>query len=124
MDTLRATHAFVRWLREHPLLPAALFAFLNPSLDENLARLRQRRAARGIVENELPAKTFWHVFAFRSRAKSVWEYAQKNYKREPVRFVELPEKTTDEAAKRVLNVLKEIQQGCDGATPDSIAAVD
>jgi hypothetical protein len=54
----------------------------------------------------------------------VWEYAQKNYKREPVRFVELPEKTTDEAAKRVLNVLKEIQQGCDGATPDSIAAVD
>ena len=54
----------------------------------------------------------------------MWEYARKNYKREPVRFVELTERTTDEAAKRVLAVLKELQQGCDGAAPDSSAAAE
>ena len=109
VDTVRATHKFVRWIHDHRLSPAALFVFLNPSLDENLARLRGRRRQRGIVEMELPPRTFWNVFSFRARASSVWKYALTQYRRQPVRFVEITDGTPEQAAKTILEVLWELK---------------
>ena len=110
VDTVRATHRFVQWVLAHSLRPGALFVFLNPSLETNLARLRGRRAARGIVEPELPPRTFWNLFSFRARARSVWEYARIHYQRQPVRFLEITEGTPDQAAERVWGALRELQQ--------------
>jgi len=109
VDTVRSTHQFVDWIREHPLRPLILFVYLSPSLDENLARLRSRRAARGVIEAQLPAKTFWHVLSFRARARSVWMHAQNQYWSRPVRFLKITEGTPTEAAKRVVAVLQEMQ---------------
>jgi hypothetical protein len=106
VDTLRATYKFIDWAHEHPLRPSALFVYLNPSLDTNLARLRGRRAANGIVESEVPTRTFWNVFSFRERARSVWGYAQAHYRREPVRFLEITEATPEESARLVLQELE------------------
>jgi GTPase SAR1 family protein len=110
VDTVRATHKFVRWIHEHPLSPAALFVFLSPSLEENLDRLRERRKQRGVVESELPPRTYRNVFVFRARAHSVWDYARSEYRRQPVRFVEITEGTPEQAAVRVLEVLRELQK--------------
>jgi len=118
VDSLRSTHSFVRWLDEHPLNPAVLFVYLHPALDANLARLRGRRAARGVVEAELPPKTFWNVFAFRRRAQSVWNYAHEHYHRQPVRYLEIREGTPEEAAKRVAAMLQELQNHIYGTAPD------
>jgi Alpha-glutamyl/putrescinyl thymine pyrophosphorylase clade 2 len=91
MDGFRCTNKLVRWVEEHPLKPAALFVYIELSLNNNLARLRSRRAGNGKIETQLPAKTFLNVLRFRERALGVWNYAQDHYKREPVRYVELPE---------------------------------
>ena len=110
VDTVRSTHKLVRWVHDHALSPAALFVFLSPSLDVNLARLRERRKQRGIVEMELPPRTFWNVFTFRARARSVWRYARTHYRRQPVRFVEITDAdgTPELAAKRIVEVLREL----------------
>jgi energy-coupling factor transporter ATP-binding protein EcfA2 len=110
VDTVRSTHKFVHWLHEHPIAPAVLFVFVNLTLDANLVRLRGRRAARGIIESQLPPKTFWNVFSFRARARSVWQYARIHYQRQPVRFLEITEGTPDQAAERVWGALRELQQ--------------
>jgi energy-coupling factor transporter ATP-binding protein EcfA2 len=111
VDTVRATHKFVRWLHEHPLQPAAIFVYVSPPLDTNLARLRGRRSARGIVEAELPPRTFWHVFSFRSRARSVWNYARQHYRRQPVRFIEITDGTPEQVAERVFEIVRGLPQG-------------
>lgn len=109
VDTVRVTHRLVRWIHGHPLSPAVLFVFLSPSLDVNLARLRERRKRRGIVEMELPPRTFWNVFTFRARARSVWKYARTHYRRQPVRFLEIADGTPEQAAQRILEVLRELK---------------
>jgi len=109
VDTVRATHKLVRWIHDHPLRPAAVFVFLCPSLDVNLARLRERRRQRGIVEKELPPRTFWNVFTFRARARSVWKYARTHYRRQPVRFLEIADGTPEQTAKRIVEMLQELK---------------
>jgi len=91
VDGFRCTNNWVRWVEGHPLKPAVLFVYIELSLNENLARLRGRRAGNGKVEDKFPTKTFLNVLAFRKRAFSVWSYAQDNYKRQPVRYLEIPE---------------------------------
>jgi hypothetical protein len=102
VDGFRCTNNWVRWVEEHPLKPAALFVYIELSLNENLARLRGRRAGNGKVEDKLPTKTFLNVLAFRKRAFSVWNYAQDNYKRQPVRYLEIPEGMGPEDAARLV----------------------
>jgi energy-coupling factor transporter ATP-binding protein EcfA2 len=106
VDTLRMTSRFVRWLCNHPLSPAALFVFVNPPLDRNLAHLRLRRAARGIIETELPPRIFWNVFRWRERARSVWNYAHLNCRQQPVRFVEITGGTPGQLAAAVRKELE------------------
>jgi adenylate kinase family enzyme len=98
VDGFRTTNKLVRWVEEHPLKPAALFVYIDLSLNENLARLRGRRARNGKVEDKLPTKTFLNVLAFRERALGVWLYANEHYKRRPVRYLEIPEGMEPEAA--------------------------
>jgi adenylate kinase family enzyme len=111
VDGLRCTNNWVRWVEEHPLRPATLFVYIELSLSENLDRLRGRRAANGKIEPELPIKTFLNVLDFRERALGVWLYAQAHYKRQPVRYLEIPEGMgPEDSAKLVENVLAELQQ--------------
>jgi len=90
-DGFRCTNRLVRWVEEHPLKPAAVFVYIELSLNNNLQRLRGRRAGNGKIETKLPVKTFLNVLTFRERALGVWNYAQDHYKRQPVRYLELPE---------------------------------
>jgi len=89
-DPYRCTHKQVRWLEQHPLKPGVLFVYLDLPLDKGLQRLLGRRAGNGKVEHKLPTKTFLTLLGARERALSVWSYAQDNYKRQPVRYLELP----------------------------------
>jgi len=108
MDGFRCTQKLVRWIEDHPLKPAALFVFIELSLNANLIRLRGRRAGNGTVEHKLPPKTFLNVLRFRERAQGVWSYAQRNYTRQPVQFLQLPEgNTPDENALLVREKLRE-----------------
>jgi hypothetical protein len=91
VDPFRCTNKLVRWVQDHPLRPAALFVYIELSLNTNLMRLRGRRTRNGRIESKLPAKTFLNVLSFRERARGVWNYAQDHYKRRPVRFTELSE---------------------------------
>src|SRR6267154_3318141 len=72
MDGFRCTNKLVRWVEEHPLRPAVLFVYIELSLNENLVRLRGRRAVNGKIEAKLPTKTFLNVLTFRERALAVW----------------------------------------------------
>ena len=90
-DGFRCTQKLVRWIEDHPRKPAALFVFIELSLNTNLARLRRRRAGNGAVEQKLPPKTFLNVLRFRERSQGVWSYARRYYTRQPVRFLQLPE---------------------------------
>ncbi|MBZ5658842.1 MAG: AAA family ATPase [Acidobacteriia bacterium] len=111
MDGFRCTNKLVRWVEEHPLKPAALFVYIELSLNENLARLRSRRTGNGKIEAKLPPKTFLNVLSFRERALGVWNYAQDHYKRQPVRYLEIPEGMgPEDSAKLVESVLREVQQ--------------
>lgn len=94
MDGFRCTQKLVRWIQDHPLKPAALFVFIELSLNTNLVRLRGRRAGNGTVEHKLPPKTFLNVLRFRERSLHVWRYAQNNYNRQPVGFLQLPQDAT------------------------------
>jgi adenylate kinase family enzyme len=96
MDGFRCTQKLVRWMEDHPLKPAALFVFIELSLNTNLVRLRGRRAGNGTVEHKLPPKTFLNVLRFRERSQGVWQYARRNYRRQPVTFLQLPEANTTE----------------------------
>ena len=113
IDGFRCTNKLVQWVEEHPLKPAALFLYIELSLNENLARLRGRRASNGKVEAKLPAKTFRNVLRFRERALRVWNYAQDHYKRQPVRYLEIPEGTgPEDSAKLVESELNMLQDQC------------
>ncbi len=110
MDGFRCTNKLVRWVEEHPLKPAALFVYIELSLNNNLARLRGRRAGNGKIEVKLPPKTFLNVLNFRERALGVWNYAQDHYKRQPVRYLEIPEGLEpEESAQLVENELNGLQ---------------
>ena len=110
MDGFRCTNKLVRWVEEHPLKPAALFVYIELSLNNNLARLRSRRAGNGKIEVKLPAKTFLNVLTFRERALGVWNYAQDHYKRQPVRYFEIPEGLEpEESAQLVEHELNRLQ---------------
>jgi len=102
MDGFRCTNRLVRWVEEHPLKPAALFVYIELSLNNNLARLRSRRAANGKIEGKLPTKTFLNVLTFRERALGVWNYAQDHYKRQPVCYLEIPEGMGPEDSARLV----------------------
>jgi hypothetical protein len=102
MDGFRCTNKLVRWVEEHPLKPAALFVYIELSLNNNLARLRSRRAGNGKIEARLPPKTFLNVLNFRERAFGVWNYAQDHYKRQPVRYLEIPEGLEPEDSARLV----------------------
>jgi len=102
VDGFRCTNKLVRWVEEHPLKPAALFIYIDLSLNENLARLRGRRARNGKIEAKLPSKTFLNLLTFRERALGVWSYARDHYKRQPVRYVEIPEGLGPEDAARLI----------------------
>jgi hypothetical protein len=90
-DGFRCTNKLVQWVEEHPSHPAALFVYIELSLNNNLVRLRSRRAGNGKIEAKLPSKTFLNVLTFRERALGVWNYAQDHYKRRPARYLEIPE---------------------------------
>jgi adenylate kinase family enzyme len=102
VDGLRCTNNWVRWVEEHPLKPAALFVYIELSLNENLARLRSRRKGNGTIEDKLPTKTFLNVLSFRERALGVWNYAQDHYKRQPVGYLEIPEGMEPEDSARLV----------------------
>ncbi len=111
MDGFRCTNKLVRWVEEHPLKPAALFVYIELSLNNNLARLRGRRESNGKIEAKLPPKTFLNVLSFRERALGVWNYAQDNYKRQPVRYLEIPEGMgPEDSAKLVESELSRLQE--------------
>jgi adenylate kinase family enzyme len=108
MDGFRCTQKIVRWIEDHPLKPAALFVFIELSLNTNLVRLRGRRAGNGTVEHKLPPKTFLNVLRFRERSQGVWSYARRRYTRQPVQFLQLPEgNTPDENAALIRDKLRE-----------------
>ena len=110
VDGFRCTNKLVRWVEEHPLKPAALFVYLGLSLNENLARLRSRRAGNGTIEGKLPDKTFLNVLSFRERAFGVWNYAKNQYRRQPVRYLVIPEGTSPEGSARIVESgLKRLQ---------------
>jgi adenylate kinase family enzyme len=110
VDGFRCTNKLVRWVEEHPLKPVALFVYIELSLNENLARLRGRRAGNGKIEDKLPTKTFLNVLSFRERALGVWLYAQDHYKHQPERYLEIPEGMgPQDAAKLVESVLNELR---------------
>lgn len=110
-DPYRCTHKQVRWLEQHPLRPAVLFVYIDLPLEKNLARLRGRRAGNGKVEQKLPTKTFITLLGARERALSVWNYAQDNYKRQPVRYLELPVGLEpEESSQLVKNELAELEK--------------
>ena len=101
-DSVRCTNKLVRWVEEHPLRPAALFVYIELSLNTNLARLRGRRAANGKIEAKVPTKTFLNLLSVRERALGVWNYAQDHYKRQPVRYLEIPEGLEPEDSARLV----------------------
>jgi adenylate kinase family enzyme len=101
-DGFRCTNKLVRWVEDHPLNPVALFVYIELSLNGNIARLRGRRAGNGRTESKLPHKTFFNVLTFRERALGVWTYAQDHYKRQPVRFMEIPEGMEPEDSARLI----------------------
>ena len=104
MDGFRCTQKLVRWIEDHPLKPAALFVFIELSLNTNLVRLRGRRAGNGTAEHKLPPKTFLNVLRFRERSQGVWTYARRHYTRQPVQFLQLPE---DNAPKENAALIRE-----------------
>lgn len=111
VDGFRCTNKLVRWVEEHPSRPAALFVYIELSLNENVARLRGRRTRNEKIETKLPAKTFLNVLNFRERAFGVWNYAQDQYKRQPVRYLEIPEgMEPEESAKLVEGELVKLQK--------------
>src|ERR1700730_1833296 len=111
MGGFRCTNKLVRWVEEHPLKPAALFVYIELSLNNNLVRLRGRRAGNGKIEAKLPTKTFLNVLTFRERALGVWNYAQDHYKRRPVRYLEIPEGLgPEDAARLVEHELSRLQE--------------
>jgi hypothetical protein len=111
MDGFRCTNKLVRWVEEHPLKPAALFVYIELSLNNNLARLRGRRAGNGKIETKLPPKTFLNVLNFRERALGVWNYAQDHYKRQPVNYLEIPEGLgPEDSARLVQSELSRLQE--------------
>jgi adenylate kinase family enzyme len=102
IDGFRCTNKLVRWAEEHPLKPAVLFVYIELSLNTNLVRLRGRRKGNGKIEAKLPPKTFLNVLTFRERALGVWNYAQDHYKRQPVRYLEIPEGLEQEDSARLV----------------------
>lgn len=106
VDGVRSSQKFVDWIQEHPLKPAAIFAYFDITLEENLRRLQARRIANG-KESDLSEKTHNNVLEFRKRAERVWRYARENYSRTPNTFITFNDKTsTDQAARAVWGVLK------------------
>jgi hypothetical protein len=108
-DSVRCTCKLVEWVQNHSLQPAAIFVHVAPELKTNIERLFGRRAARGITEPHLPDKTFWNVFKFRARARMVWRYARTQYRRKPVRFLEITDGTPEQAVAKILEVLRELK---------------
>ncbi len=69
LDGVRCSRTWdVEWVRNLPEPVPAVYVWFGLSLEENERRLRQRRAANGITETELPAKTYANMLAFRKRA--------------------------------------------------------
>lgn len=101
----------VDWLSQLPFRFAALFVYLDISLEENERRLLQRRKANGMTEKKLPEKTYQNMLSFRGRAKGVFMAAQEYYAKEPVDFLIIPETDNpDRAAKKVWAAIRRLQK--------------
>jgi predicted TIM-barrel fold metal-dependent hydrolase len=91
----------------HPKLTAAVFeassTWLSFLLDECDKAYRLYRNERSLPPlKKLPSETFRNVLTFRERALGVWNYAQNHYRREPVRFLELPEGLEPNESSRLI----------------------
>jgi hypothetical protein len=96
VDPVRCSKKFVDWIRNYPRPMAALFIYLDISLEENLRRLLGRRRANALAkgkppEEALPEKTYRHLLSVRNRARNVWFHACTNYDRLPKHYLVIPE---------------------------------
>lgn len=118
VDPVRCSKKFVDWMRNRPEPLAALFIYLDISLEENIRRLLARRQAnvhkKGEVPTEevLPEKTYENMLAFRDRSKGVWTHACNTYDRSPKEFLVIPERlSAAESAASVRITLDRLQNG-------------
>jgi hypothetical protein len=118
VDPVLCSKKFVDWLRNRPEPLAALFIYLDISLEENIRRLLARRRANALKNGELPAeealpeKTYENMLAFRDRAKGVWEHACSTYDRLPKQFLVIPERmSATESAAAAHIALEQLRHG-------------
>lgn len=116
VDPVRCSKKFVDWMRNRPEPLAALFIFLDISLEENIRRLLARRRANVLKKGEvppevaLPEKTYENMLAFRDRSEGVWEHACSTYDRGPKQFLVITEKlSAAEGAAAARLALEQLQ---------------
>lgn len=116
VDPVRCSKKFVDWMRNRPEPLAALFIYLDISLEQNIHRLLARRRANVLKKGEipteeaLPEKTYENMLAFRDRAKGVWEHASSTYDRLPKQFLVVPERlSAAESAAAARLALEQLQ---------------
>jgi hypothetical protein len=112
VDAFRTSMQFIDWLRGHPQRGlATVFVHIDIPISTNIARLKDRRAAAGRHEVDLPFTTHDALVALRRRAERVWEYARASYGRTPNEFVVIGEGLTPEqAAARVWKAVVKLRQ--------------
>lgn len=130
VDPVRCSKKFVDWVRNRPQPLAALFIYLDISLEENIRRLLARRRANVLKKGEmptdeaLPEKTYENMLAFRDRAKNVWAHACRTYDRRPKQFLVIPERLAAAESARAARVA--LEQVCsqdvvfEGREPDQV----
>jgi hypothetical protein len=118
VDPVRCSKKFVDWMRNRPEPLAALFIYLDISLEENIRRLLARRRANVLkkgdvpTEEALPEKTYENMLAFRDRAKGVWEHACSTYDRFPKQCLVIPERlSAAESATAAREALEQLHNG-------------
>jgi len=116
VDPVRCSMKFVDWMRNYGEPLAALFIYLDLSLEENIRRLLARRRdnllkkGKPSTEKALPEKTYENMLAFRDRAKNVWTHASNNYDRFPKQCLVIPERfSATESATAAHIALKQLR---------------
>lgn len=117
-DPVRCSKKFVDWMRNYPEPLAALFIYLDISLEENVRRLLARRRnnllkkGKPSTEKALPEKTYENMLAFRDRSRNVWTHACSNYDRFPKQFLLIPEQSSaTESATAARIALEQLRNG-------------
>lgn len=120
VDPVRSSMKFVDWMAAYPEPLAALFVYLELTVDENVSRLLKRRNENAMKKGDiahaaqavLSEKTYENMMAFRSRAEGVWHHACKNYNRSPKLCLSLPGRLSPtEAASAVHGALDYLRNG-------------